>query len=732
MRQCLSICLFAAVTTASFSAKAIDSTMTGAGYTGLGITPNAHLLDWGRFEATYENQLSGVVRDTSGHNFVGSFGLFPNLELSGRLATNSLNRNCFTEGCGTRDLSASVKFGIGLDTANRYRIAVGGADVGGSVPHFRTYYGVLTYNQGPLEGSVGLAKRSNNGINGSRSPLDGPFAGVAWQLLPWLRGHVEYADSNAWAGVRMLSPKQWLPEGWQAYVGVNQRLTNSPVTRKAWVTAGVSIPLYKVPDLPGGGAKAALPALASGQLPMPAYEARSLPPAPVATPPTSAQSEKQPATTVTDGQLEELAVALQAKGLEDISVGRMPDRTIAVLANNATYNWNSADALGAALGAVARKLGTSTTGYRLVLTQRQVPLVAVTGQADCLARWVADSNAPCTAGQLSTPGTGTLESLLAGVQWAVQGRQPSWRTARVSFSPVLRTSIGTEFGAFDYALGVNVGVLQPLWHGASIEWRANLPLANSSDYAPEGVFGPRRIRAETERLAFVQTVRVPLERWLAPGSDLQALRWGLGGLTAQATIGRVGGDFDGVHGALRWEPGEGRHRLTGQAGLFRNAEFGHAGTPAPTLRTAKPLLASYRYNVTPTRTFVEATAGQFMNNDRGFQLGARQWFSDVAVNAYFRRSAYRDSVARNFIGLEISLPLGPRRDMAPRGPVQLTGTPRFSHAIESTVREIGSNPLRPGYGLLPPVPTLDAVFNSDRAGLVYFEDNIRRIRDAAR
>ena len=56
---------------------AVEATMTPNGYTGLGLTPNAHTLGWGRFETTYDNQLPGVVRDPTGHNFVGSLGCFP-------------------------------------------------------------------------------------------------------------------------------------------------------------------------------------------------------------------------------------------------------------------------------------------------------------------------------------------------------------------------------------------------------------------------------------------------------------------------------------------------------------------------------------------------------------------------------------------------------------------------------------------------------------------------------
>jgi hypothetical protein len=196
-------------------------------------------------------------------------------------------------------------------------------------------------------------------------------------------------------------------------------------------------------------------------------------------------------------------------------------------------------------------------------------------------------------------------------------------------------------------------------------------------------------------------------------------------------VGRVGSSFDGADGQLRWEPGEGRHRVSAQAGYFHNSRFGsNVINVGP--RNAKPLLAEYRYSVTPTRTYLEATGGQFMNNDRGFQLGLRQWFSDVAVNAYYRRSRFSGDVARQFVGVEISVPIGPRRDMAPAWHVQVTGTPRFTHGVETVVREPGGNIVRTGFGVLPPAPSLDATFNSDRAGLIYFEDNIKRIRDAAR
>jgi hypothetical protein len=723
--------LFAGAALCTVSALAADNTMTSAGFSGLTVTPTAKLLGWGRMELAYDHQLPGVARNPQGHNFVLGFGLLPNLEVAGRLATNTSNTNCFFDDCGARDLSASGKVGIGLDSAGRFHVAAGVTDVGGAATYFRSYYGVLTYDEGPWQASAGFARRAGAGINGSRSPLHGAFASAAWQPVPLVRGHLEYTDGNAWAGVRLFAPAEWLPEGWSAHVGANARLTDTDLTGRSWFSAGVSIPLYKVPSLPTSQRRGPLPELVGTQQPLPAYEARTLPPAPSAPPaPTDAPATRAPAAQASDERLLQLAALLQARGLEDISIGRAADQSIAVRANNATYNWNTADAIGAALGAIANGLGDTRSVFRLILTQRQVAIVAVTGSSDCLRQWIDGENQACVAGELSTPGTSNLETLHADVRWVVSNAQPSWQTLRVALSPVVRTTIGTEFGAIDYSAGASASFLQPLWRGASAEIRLLQEFAHSEDFSSDGVFYRRRIRNGIDRIAFTQTWRVPVEQWLGPVDPLAMRQWGLAAVTAEGTLGRFGGSFDGALASLRWEPGEGRHRLNLQAGSFRNADFGQPGAGP---EVATPILGSYRYNLTTTRTYLEATAGRFFHNDLGFQLGLRQWFSDFSVALNYRRSRFENRPSAQFAGIELSVPIGPRKDMNPGHFFQVTGTPRFSHSVSTLVRDpSGTNAVRTGFGVMPPTPSLESTFNSDRAGLVYFEDNIRRIRDAAR
>ena len=267
--------LYATIVLAAPAAWAVDTTLTQAGFTGLGITPSAHLLNWGTMEATYDNQMPGIRTNPAGHNYVLGFGLLPNMEVVGRIATAELSTNCFTGPCrGPRDLSVSLKAGIGLDTAGRFRVAAGVTDFGGAATNFRSYYGVASFNEGPYELSAGIARRAAVSSPLRQSPLHGPFLAAAWQPLPWVRGHLEYTDSNAWAGVRLFAPPTWLPEGWKAYVGLNQRLTSTNLTERNWLTAGVSIPLYKVPQMRGSADRVPPAALAAQQLPLPAYEAR--------------------------------------------------------------------------------------------------------------------------------------------------------------------------------------------------------------------------------------------------------------------------------------------------------------------------------------------------------------------------------------------------------------------------------------------------------------------------
>ena len=716
MRLIREISLMSGLGLVAVSSAWAQSALSAGGFTGWSVTPSAKVQGWGTASLAYDNELVGgpVTQryGTSGSNLIVGFGLLPNLEVSGRIASSTLNTNCYSDDCGIRDLSANVKVGAPLDRNGLWHIAAGVTDVGGQTGNFRSVYSVLTYSPDPLDLSVGYGRRTTKALDGSGSPLNGLFGSAAYRPFGWLQTHVEYADSKAWAGARLFAPADWIPAGWTAYLGLNARLNGSDKTARSWLSAGVTIPLYKVPE--ARVANRAAPTPDSVVVTAESLPARSLPA-------TSAEP-------VTDEQLRDLADALKLKGFEDISVGRAPDGAIAVRVNNASYNVNTVDGLGAALGVVARSLEAQRAGYRLVLTQRQLDIVGVTGQADCLAEWIALGPAHCTAGQLYTPGTTDIGGLLAEASWVVEGSAPSWTTPRVILQPVLRSAVATEYGVLDHSLALRATLQQPLWRGAWAEVAHNSPLHDSDDYRQGEAFGQSRFVEQTDRYMVHQMFRVPVERLLGKNKAPTGAMWGVNAVTAHVAAGRIDANYRGAYGEVRWEPGEGRHRLQAEGGRFERIQAYGTTLPAH----SRPLLASYRYAYSPTRTYGEITAGQFLYNDRGVRFGIKQWFDDVAVTLYVRRTKFDwASAPRTSAGIELSIPLTPRKDMSPTYPVQVTGNPRWSHGIETVVRE-ASNSLSTTQGVNPNVSTLDRTFNSDRSGLVYFEDNMTRVRNAAR
>ena len=193
--------------------------------------------------------------------------------------------------------------------------------------------------------------------------------------------------------------------------------------------------------------------------------------------------------------------------------------------------------------------------------------------------------------------------------------------------------------------------------------------------------------------------------------------------------------YDGAYGQLRWEPGEGRHRFGLEGGYFKHKDKVIGPVYGPTFvepRTSRPALGSYRYQHLPTETHFEVTAGRFISHDAGVQLVLRQWFDDTAVALFFKRTRFDyQAEEASFVGLELTFPLGPRKDMSPGSLVQVRGTSRWGYGVQ-TLTGGEDNRITTGHAVRPGVDALNGTFNSDRSGLGYFVSNINRIRDAAR
>ena len=80
-------------------------------------------------------------------------------------------------------------------------------------------------------------------------------------------------------------------------------------------------------------------------------------------------------------------------------------------------------------------------------------------------------------------------------------------------------------------------------------------------------------------------------------------------------------------------------------------------------REQLPLFAQARYSIIPGAWHAEATAGQFMNGDRGFKLASVHWAGDTRVALQYQKTGdtrQPNMPTRSFAGINISLPFGPK------------------------------------------------------------------------
>jgi hypothetical protein len=401
-------------------------------------------------------------------------------------------------------------------------------------------------------------------------------------------------------------------------------------------------------------------------------------------------------------------------GVEDVDVGVQDgadgEPVVVVRADNGAWRWSDLDAMGIVLGRVVRVLPGGDPRVRVVIGRRGVPTLAVEGGARCIESMLRTGVDACPAprrARILASGDPDFADALRDVRWTHRGGNPSWGRTRVTIAPGLRTGVATEYGVWDYSLAAEVTVEVPLWRGASIDARRSFPIANSADFDDGRVFGRDRHRTLTDRVLLHQTV--PLGN----------------GLSARGAVGRIYDDWRGGLGEVRWQPGDGTHRLSAMVGRFENGGSLRRGF------TAEPALGTYRYFVAPLDWSIELTAGRFFLNDTGWSIASRHWFGDVAVIAALRETRHPNARAgERFASVAIELPLTPRRSLDTRW-LQLQGVDRWSYGIETLVGR-DHNRITGGHGIVPPVTNgLDSVHDTDRAFGAYARRNWTRIRDAS-
>jgi hypothetical protein len=646
----------------STSIYAVDQGIAPLGFTGALSTPSAAVLPVGTAALAFSPYLDGQGIQVDGYNYLAGAGLGLGVEMFGRLATNTVAAHCYEEYCGLRDLSASMKVQIpnlallmGPSTPAWWpQVAVGATDVGGAATNFRSYYGVATWDQAWWALSMGWADTPSTAQRHAR--LDGAFASVVVQPLPWLQGVIEHDGTAAQAGLRLISLPQMLPAAIRVSAEVRSGAPRAVGdTRALWWGVSARIPLGGVVGKP-----VIIPSLGRSQTPDPLN---------AAIPITSEQSTPIPpllpqnsAITV---QARQLADRLSQAGFLDVRVGYGQARWIVAVENQA-YQRHSLDALGVALGEFHQWAGSSNDSITFILEQEGQQVLTLDSDNACLTAWL-EHGERCAAGvlrEINQPATlqgWTASSLLAPDTrpWLIRGQHPSLWRPRVEFAPVLNYAVGTEYGSLDYSLGVASTLDIPvLWSGLLAEWRYISPLTHSKDYRDAGVFADSALKQGLDRALLHQYVQTP---------------WGWSGHVA---AGRLFDDYDGGFAEGRWQSASGAHKWSMLLGDF---------TQQSSHINARPVVAGYRYQLPHQDIQLGIKAGQFFDGDRGYWLSSRFAFGDTFLSLFYRSTkTSHESHAQHYAGVQLSLPLTPRRNR-PTAYGQLRGTPEYTQSIQTEV-----------------------------------------------
>lgn len=620
---------------ASQAAFAQFAGVTTQGASGGLVVPSAQILPLGTLALTrgdYSEPHLGSFSKRQNYSF--GIGLFSNLELFGRFVEyqNPLPGSEFIN--GPRDISANVKLRLPEFWRGLPSVAVGVNDIRGGASFFKSSYGVISDQLGPVRWSAGYAFGSpSRGNSASGYAFDGAFGGVEWQIAQTgLSLLAEYDGQQKHVGARYTSPAvPWLADA--QVVATVQR------------SSGAQNPAGRDMDRTSAAVSVVIPLEAFAQKRTTFKPAMTL-----------ASLDAKPAggmTPTAEDRRDALQKALVATGLERVRVGAQGSNLIVEYENN-RYGQNEADAIGVVLGLAAEHAPAGVRRVSAVTLKAGQRLYETSVDVAIYRAFLRDGDMAQARGSLAVD---RLPSYGSGdVKW-INATPTRHSPLRVEVKPELFFLQGTEVGTWDYTLATNVQAFVPLWSGAELYTSYVKPLSNSDNFEPGFAFNPFRFRDGLKVAAVQQGFSI--------GQHIHA----------NVGVGRYNYDAFGVQG-------EATLFVPGRDDVVRVRGGAYERQPGQSRSQSVPASLTYRYVHSPS-TWVEAGLQQYSDGTRGPSVVFTRWFGDVGVNVFYRKGG-----VAQYAGLELSIPLTPRQGMEP-GWVQVTGTPQFSQFVRT--RLVDSN-----------------------------------------
>lgn len=651
------------------------------GFTGLLNTPNAEVTEEGKAYLLFSNQKQSQWRDRvpREESYLFSVGLFSFAEIGGRL----------TEAPGAvRDLSANAKLKIPLDSKGYFLpdIAFGMQDMGGGAKNLQTKYVVATKELWRLRFSLGYGTGPDR--------MDGIFGGVELKTFDWLYLIGEHDTKEKNIGIRLVTPEIFgMPVNLQATAktSLDYRLGHTEFG------IGLQFPLGA--DYHKTGTNRAEESSVQSPQPQTGRE-------------TAVGGGTAFGQDGGDGGLQRLREKLVTGGFQNVRVGANRKKALLVIEyENSRYNHNELDGLGVVAGLAVDTVSPDFEIIRMVILKKGIRILQVSALTSDFREFLHGTGKSARLyGSLEiTPEASDDKT----VHFIEGDANPSLLKSELAVYPGLKTYVGTEVGVFDYLLSVKPDYYLNLWKGAVANARFDVPVSWSENFDDRKAFRDRRENSQADRLMLFQTIRATPRVMLNLGA----------GMILHDTYGTVN--------ELMWTPGDGNHRF-----LLKQV-YASSSDRQAMYQGNRAWLGSYRYYFGLLDLHVEGTAGQFLDNDRGFSIELKRFFGDTAFSLFYRnsRTEAKANIDREHVqmgGVQISIPLTPRRDMKP-AVVQIKGSNEWSYEQQTKIVTPGNtNNVNTSIGLDPQMGyNLERVYyNRDRLNEEYIRRNLPRLRDA--
>ncbi|WP_417530262.1 YjbH domain-containing protein [Marinobacter lipolyticus] len=613
------------------------------GYSGYLNVPSATVLDYGQADVMYSDQALDTRQKSAGNtyghfnNIAGTFGVFPFVEVGGRLTWDRTQSNCFSEGCGIRDLSANIKVQAPFIPENWFTLAAGVQDLGGETDDFESVYVVAGRQFGPFEISAGYGDPKTSGRY-----LDGAFGGVSYRPVPWLNVMAEYDSQDVRLGLGAASPEGLLPYGMQVKGKVLAYDEGDSDNDRNFFSLGLSIPFGNKPS------KQRLEPV--DRLMQSHNPTESAPTARIGQSSKATNLEHANTSKTTDSgnqTARRLGEELVKAGYDRVSVASAGD-TLYIQWENNIYVRDERDSVFD----VARRARAAAGAHKsaqLTLLNQNIPVVERTVPLQAAHPDGSDEPYAIVSSFSDT-------SLLNRDErdWDFQGSYgPTWKP-RITLSPTISSGVATEYGVWDASVGISAEVSASLWTGALASATYNTEIYQTEDFEKGGVFYEDRQRNALIEAEVQQTFKLHPQVYTSFHGGRYAIDWN-----------------GGLNETMLLSPG-GRHSLSYLGGTFRHRD--------DTDIERNQMLGRYSYYNPDLDAQIDVYGGQFFAEDTGVRIDSRFWFGDYAITV-----SYKNTDAE-FISLGWVIPLTPEKTRQFRY-AQIRGHADWNYSVQSRINE---------------------------------------------